>query len=203
MWISQHRHWERYAAGSPSSSYGSGGRLRWDRAILRSGVKAIDGLDGAGNGAVMDAIVPVPRSVRWSDMVGCCSRRCYGGSVKTDETEDQRSPQDRCDQTDAPPTVLPPFPNNCQLRSNSNPFIPSQRALLVALLQWITHGKEPPRSLYPTIGGGSLVPVQQITIPYIPAVNFNENRLGRHYSRFSGFRLMPLVTEQSLALRKS
>src|SRR5262252_5146679 len=31
----------------------------------------------------------------------------------------------------------------------------------------------------------------------------NENRLGRHYSRFSGLWLMVLVAEQSLALRKS
>ena len=76
------------------------------------------------------------------------------------------------DPLNQPPTVLPGFPANCQLRSNSNPFIPAQRALLVALQQWITHGKEPPRSLYPTLGRGSLVPVSQITVPYIPAVNF-------------------------------
>jgi hypothetical protein len=71
-----------------------------------------------------------------------------------------------------PPATLPGFPANCQLRSNSNPFIPAQRALLVALQQWITHGKEPPSSLYPTLRRDSLVPVTQIKIPYIPAVNF-------------------------------
>lgn len=76
------------------------------------------------------------------------------------------------DPLNQPPTVLPSFPANCQLRSNSNPFIPAQRALLVALQQWITHGKEPPRSLYPTLHRGSLVPVAQIKVPYIPAVNF-------------------------------
>jgi hypothetical protein len=76
------------------------------------------------------------------------------------------------DPLNQPPTVLPNPPNNCQLRSNSNPFIPAQRALLVALQQWITHGKEPPRSLYPTLARGSLVPVTQIKVPYIPAVNF-------------------------------
>jgi hypothetical protein len=42
----------------------------------------------------------------------------------------------------------------------------------VTLQEWITHGKEPPRSLYPTLGRGSLVPVKQNTVPYIPAVNF-------------------------------
>jgi Alpha/beta hydrolase domain len=71
-----------------------------------------------------------------------------------------------------PPAVQPTPPINCQLPVNSNPFIPGQRALLVALQQWITHGKEPPPSLYPTLGRGSLVPVGQIYIPYIPAVNF-------------------------------
>jgi hypothetical protein len=76
------------------------------------------------------------------------------------------------DPLNQPPAVLPTPPNNCQLPSNSNPFIPGQRALLVALQQWITHGKEPPRSLYPTLGRGSLVPVIQIKVPYIPAVNF-------------------------------
>lgn len=71
-----------------------------------------------------------------------------------------------------PPSVLPNPPPNCQLRVNSNPFIPAQRALLVALQEWIVHGKEPPRSLYPTIAHRSLAPVGQIKIPYIPAVNF-------------------------------
>jgi Alpha/beta hydrolase domain len=76
------------------------------------------------------------------------------------------------DPLNQPPTALPNPPANCQLRSNSNPFIPAQRALLVALQEWITHGVEPPRSLYPTLGRGSLVRVKQIKIPYIPAVNF-------------------------------
>jgi len=76
------------------------------------------------------------------------------------------------DPLNQPPTVLPSPPANCQLLSNSNPFIPGQRALLVALQQWITHGREPPRSLYPTLGRGSLGLVSQIKIPFIPAVNF-------------------------------
>jgi hypothetical protein len=71
-----------------------------------------------------------------------------------------------------PPTVQPQPPVNCQLPVNTNPFIPGQRALLLDLQQWITHGTEPPRSLYPTLRRSSLVPVGQIKIPYIPAVNF-------------------------------
>jgi hypothetical protein len=76
------------------------------------------------------------------------------------------------DPLNQPPRVLPTAPNNCQLLSNSNPFIPAQRALLVALQQWITHGTEPPPSLYSTLARGSLVPVTRIKIPYIPAVHF-------------------------------
>ena len=71
-----------------------------------------------------------------------------------------------------PPAVLPGFPNACQLRSNSNPFIHAQRALLVALREWIVNGAEPPPSLYSSLGRGSLVRPTDVVIPYIPAVNF-------------------------------
>jgi hypothetical protein len=71
-----------------------------------------------------------------------------------------------------PPAVLPGFPNACQLRSNSNPFIHAQRALLVALREWIVNGTEPPPSLYSSVGRSSLVKPTDIQIPYIPAVNY-------------------------------
>ena len=77
------------------------------------------------------------------------------------------------DPLNQPPAVLPSAPVNCQLLANSNPFIPTQRALLVALQQWIVHGIEPPRSLYPTLSRGSLVPASQINISYIPAGKFH------------------------------
>ena len=70
------------------------------------------------------------------------------------------------------PTVVPAPPANCQLRTNSNPFIHGQRALLAALRDWIIHGTEPPPSLYPTLDGGTLVPLSAIHYPYIPAVNW-------------------------------
>jgi hypothetical protein len=61
---------------------------------------------------------------------------------------------------------------NCQLRTNSNPFIHGQRALLYALREWVVNGTEPPASLYPTLDSGTLVPMGNIHYPYIPAVNF-------------------------------
>src|SRR5437773_5928977 len=70
------------------------------------------------------------------------------------------------------PTVVPAPPANCQLRTNSNPFIHGQRALLAALRDWIMHGTEPPPSLYPTLDAGTLVPLSAIRYPYIPAVNW-------------------------------
>ena len=69
-------------------------------------------------------------------------------------------------------TVTPNAPNNCQLPTNPNPFIPAQRALLVALQQWIVDRREPPASLYPSLSHHSLVPVTQINQPFVPAVNF-------------------------------
>ena len=71
-----------------------------------------------------------------------------------------------------PPTVVPNPPANCQLRTNSLPFIHGQRALLVALRDWIVNGTEPPPSLYATISDGTLVPLSEIHYPYIPAVNY-------------------------------
>jgi hypothetical protein len=76
------------------------------------------------------------------------------------------------DVTRQPPTVMPAPPANCQLRTNSNPFIHGQRALLVALRDWVVHGTQPPPSLYPTLDSGMLAPLSDIHYPYIPAVNF-------------------------------
>ncbi len=76
------------------------------------------------------------------------------------------------DVTAQPPTVMPNPPANCQLRNNSNPFIHGQRALLVALRDWIVFATEPPPSLYPTLDSGMLARLSDIHYPYIPAVNF-------------------------------
>lgn len=76
------------------------------------------------------------------------------------------------DVTRQPPTVMPVPPANCQLPTNSNPFIHGQRALLVALRDWVVHGTEPPPSLYPTLNSGTLASLSEIHYPYIPGVNF-------------------------------
>jgi hypothetical protein len=71
-----------------------------------------------------------------------------------------------------PPAVVPAPPAGCQMPNNSNPFIHGQRALLVALRDWIVHGVQPPPSLYPKLRDGTLVPLSDIHYPYLPAVNF-------------------------------
>jgi hypothetical protein len=71
-----------------------------------------------------------------------------------------------------PPATIPAIPGACQLHANSNPFIQGQRALLVDLQQWIVDGTEPPPSLYPTLAARTLVSVDSIQYPYVPAVNF-------------------------------
>ena len=71
-----------------------------------------------------------------------------------------------------PPAVMPRPPINCQLSVNPNSYVPVQRALLVALQEWIVKGLEPPASRYPTLGNKSLVSASEIKYPYMPAVHF-------------------------------
>ena len=71
------------------------------------------------------------------------------------------------------PTVVPSAPVNCQLPTNPNSFIPAQRALLLALRDWIVSGTAPPQSAFSKLSNGSLAPVSSIQIPYNPSVNFS------------------------------
>ena len=77
------------------------------------------------------------------------------------------------DQLKQPPFVQPKPPAACQLPVNSNSFFPQQRALLVALRDWVVSGKEPPASAFPTIARKSLVPIAEVKFPYVPASEFS------------------------------
>ena len=70
-----------------------------------------------------------------------------------------------------PPATLPAVPANGQLRANSNPYVWHQRALLVALREWVVNNVAPPASLYSSLHGNSLVKPSEVKIPYFPAVN--------------------------------
>lgn len=73
------------------------------------------------------------------------------------------------DQLRQAPAVQPKPPAACQLPANTNSFFPAQRALLVALRDWVAGNKEPPASVYPTIAGKSLVSLEHVKFPYVPA----------------------------------
>jgi len=77
------------------------------------------------------------------------------------------------DPLNQPPAVLPAFPVDCQLRSNSNPFVWGQRALLEALREWVIDGKEPPASTFSSLGRNSLAKPTDIHYPFVPATNFS------------------------------
>jgi hypothetical protein len=64
----------------------------------------------------------------------------------------------------------------CQQLSNPNPWEPNLQALIVALDEWVTEGKEPPESRHPMAGDGTLVPSLPQAVqgfPQIPGVTYN------------------------------
>jgi hypothetical protein len=60
----------------------------------------------------------------------------------------------------------------CVLAQNPNPEDEAMNALQVALVDWVVQGAEPPPSVYPTLGGGDLVPntMEAMHFPLIPGV---------------------------------
>ena len=59
----------------------------------------------------------------------------------------------------------------CTLPQNPNPMSDTQRALMVALIDWVTKGVAPPPSRYPTLAAGLLVPPEAAALPAIPGVH--------------------------------
>ena len=53
--------------------------------------------------------------------------------------------------------VQQPPQNNLVLAENPNPQTETRRALFVALVDWVTKGREPPKSRYPSVKDGTLV----------------------------------------------
>ena len=63
-------------------------------------------------------------------------------------------------------SVPPSVPGNLQNRANSNDYWPLMRALLVNFDDWMTKGKEPPPSRYPSVG--ELASLEELNFPKIP-----------------------------------
>jgi Alpha/beta hydrolase domain len=70
----------------------------------------------------------------------------------------------------------PPLPG-LMLARNPNPQTETRRALFVALTEWVTEGKRPPRSEYPRVSDGTLVPATAKAMhwPKIPGAPTPDN----------------------------
>lgn len=68
-------------------------------------------------------------------------------------------------------------PGMCQQMLNPLDYRPAMRALLTALDQWVTTGREPPASRHPTVAAGTLVsPDRKRTgFPALPGVGYNDH----------------------------
>ncbi len=58
-------------------------------------------------------------------------------------------------------------------QTNGNSYAPQWRALIVALEEWVTKGKQPPANCYPRIDDGTLVLPENLKWPAIPGVDYN------------------------------
>jgi hypothetical protein len=69
-------------------------------------------------------------------------------------------------------TVPPAAPAACELPANPNPSSDTMRALMVALIDWVTKNTPPPPSQYPRLDRGELVVPTQAALgsPMIPGV---------------------------------
>src|SRR5207244_1618088 len=65
---------------------------------------------------------------------------------------------------------------SCQFQSNPNNEQDYQRALFVALKDWVISGTEPPGSVYPNVSDGTLVPSTKgaMGFPTVPSIPFKD-----------------------------
>lgn len=100
---------------------------------------------------------------------------------------------------------------SCQYQANPNPEIDTQRALFIALNDWVIFGVPPPPSLYPKLADGTLVEATKAatgfpTIPGLPLVDHFENTMiqydlgpGFVYNDMSGvISIEPPIVKQTI-----
>jgi hypothetical protein len=78
---------------------------------------------------------------------------------------------------------FPPGRGSCQQLQNPLDSAPIQRALFVAIDEWVTKGKQPPSSRIPRLGDGTLVPPLPqagMGFPSIPGVVYNGLKTTRY-----------------------
>jgi hypothetical protein len=109
-------------------------------------------------------------------------------------------------------TVAPRPPNRCELPANPNPSSDTLRALVVALVDWVSKGTAPPPSHYPRLDENQLAfPTRSaIGFPAIPGVPWPDGIINPlydydfgpdfHYSDLSGLiAIQPPVIKTSAA----
>ena len=69
-----------------------------------------------------------------------------------------------------PPPPGSRLPGAPAFRGNPLDFLPTLRALLVRLVEWVAAGREPPPSRYPRLDAGTLVPIERVRLPRIPGI---------------------------------
>ena len=65
----------------------------------------------------------------------------------------------------SPVAALPTSTGICEYLPNANRYVYQQRALLVALQQWVASGTNPPASRYARISDGTLLPPANVGFP--------------------------------------
>ena len=72
--------------------------------------------------------------------------------------------------------AVTPSPGICQQLSNPLSYQESQRALVIALREWVVTGNEPPATRFPRLADGTLaasLPQAELGFPAIPGVRYN------------------------------
>jgi hypothetical protein len=69
-----------------------------------------------------------------------------------------------------PPPARERIPGSSAYPGNPLDFLPTLRALIAHLIEWVAEDREPPASAYPTIRGQTLVAPEALDFPVIPGV---------------------------------
>ena len=96
------------------------------------------------------------------------------------------------------PGSWPPAQSNSEpLKINPNDYRWAQRALLVALDQWVRKGVEPPPSRHPQLSDATLVAQRDIKYPNLPAVQWPMHVPGGFRADLPGaFSVLPFIVPQ-------